>query len=170
MKIGNVVKALAIVLLVGSCKESEKLSKVVEDYKKPTEKIVFVYKNGEEFSQEKLKELIDKLNLKYPEIVYAQAVLESGHFKSKSFSVGNNLFGMKVASIRPTTNSGEYLKHAKYSSWEQSVYDYALYQSTFVFKIKSKKDYYQYLKNNYAGDPTYVEKLKSIVSKEEFNV
>lgn len=170
MKIDNVIKAAAIVLLVGSCKESEDFSKVVNEYNKPKEKVVFVYKNGKEFSPENLKDLISKLNLKYPEIVYAQAVLESGHFKSKSFSVGHNLFGMKVASIRPTTNSGEYLRHAKYSSWEESVYDYALYQSTIVFKIKSKNDYYAYLKRNYAGDPTYVEKLKSIVSKSETNV
>jgi uncharacterized FlgJ-related protein len=73
------------------------------------------------FSEEKLLILLKELNIKNYQVVYAQAVLETGHFKSKSFKEGNNLFGMKVAKQRPTTAVGEYLGHAKYNSWQESV-------------------------------------------------
>ena len=38
-----------------------------------------------------IKEL-KRLNISYPHIVYAQSLLETGHFKSNIFLEGNNLF------------------------------------------------------------------------------
>jgi uncharacterized FlgJ-related protein len=65
-----------------------------------------------EFTPEKLKAYILELNIRFPYIVYAQAQLETGEFKSKIFKENNNIFGMKVARKRPTTNKGEENGHA----------------------------------------------------------
>ena len=127
-------------------------------------KVIEVQPQEIKFSKTNLLKLLQKLNIKNYRIIYAQAVLETGHFRSKSFTQGNNLFGMKVAKSRPTTNSGEYLGHAKYNSWQESVYDYALYYSKYLSKFKTEESYFDYLKQHYAEDPNYINKLKIIMN------
>lgn len=116
-----------------------------------------------EFSPEKLKQYILELNIKFPHIVYAQAKLETGNFQSKIFRTNNNLYGMKVAKRRPTTNKGEENGHAYFNTWQESVIDYAFYQSKYLSDIKTDKEYLQYLKANYAEDTNYVEKISAII-------
>lgn len=123
-----------------------------------------VVDQDDRFSEENLLILLKELNIKNYQVVYAQAVLETGHFKSKSFTIGNNLFGMKVAKQRPTTAAGEYLGHAKYNSWKESVYDYALYYSKYLSKFSTQEQYLNYLKQHYAEDPTYINKLLKIIN------
>ena len=118
-----------------------------------------------EFSREKLKAYILELNVKYPHIVMAQAELETGGFKSRIFKENHNLFGMKVATKRPTTNKGEENGHAYYESWRESVVDYAFYSAQYLSNIKSEADYLEYLKQSYAEDPNYVNKLINIINK-----
>lgn len=120
----------------------------------PLEEKLRIIKEEDKFTPEKLKSYLEELNVKYPEIVYAQAEHETGHFKSKIFRENNNLFGMKVATIRATTNEGEQYGHAVYNHWRESVLDYALYAATYLSGL-SKEEYLQYL-NNYAEDPNYV--------------
>jgi len=118
-----------------------------------------------EFTPEKLKAYILELNIRFPHIVYAQAQLESGRFKSKIFKENNNLFGMKQARRRPTTNKGEENGHAFYDNWKESVVDYAFYSAQYLSHIKSEKEYFDYLGQNYAEDPKYVPKLLKIIEK-----
>jgi hypothetical protein len=118
-----------------------------------------------EFSPEKLKAYILELNIRFPYIVYAQAQLETGEFKSKIFKENNNLFGMKVATRRPTTNKGEDNGHAFYDHWKESVVDYAFYSAQYLSHIKSESEYFEYLSQSYAEDPNYVPKLRQIISK-----
>jgi hypothetical protein len=118
-----------------------------------------------EFSREKLKAYILELNVKYPHIVMAQAELETGGFKSRIFKENHNLFGMKVATKRPTTNKGEENGHAYYENWRESVVDYAFYSAQYLSNIKSEADYLEYLKQSYAEDPNYVNKLINIINK-----
>jgi flagellum-specific peptidoglycan hydrolase FlgJ len=120
-----------------------------------------------EFSREKLKAYILELNVKYPHIVMAQAELETGSFKSKIFKENHNLFGMKVATKRPTTNKGEENGHAYYENWRESVVDYAFYSAQYLSNIKSEAEYFEYLKQSYAEDPNYVEKLKQIIKNHQ---
>jgi len=115
------------------------------------------------FTEDKLKQFILELNIRFPHIVYAQARLESGYFKSKIFRTNNNFFGMKVARKRPTTNKGEQYGHAYFDSWRDCVVDYAFYQAAYLHDIKTEDQYYAYLSANYAEDPNYVSKLKTIV-------
>lgn len=118
-----------------------------------------------EFSSEKLKAYILELNVRFPHIVMAQAQLETGGFKSKIFKENHNLFGMKVATKRPTTNKGEENGHAYYENWRESVVDYAFYSAQYLSNIKNDTEYLEYLKQSYAEDPNYVDKLKQIINK-----
>jgi uncharacterized FlgJ-related protein len=119
----------------------------------------------DEFTQEKLKEYVLQLNIKYPHIVLAQAELETGGFTSGIFKENNNLFGMREARQRCTTASGTDNNHAFYDTWKSSVVDYALYQSAFLRNIKTEDEYFEYLRQNYAEDPQYVAKIKRIIDR-----
>lgn len=123
----------------------------------PLEKQISLIQEQDVFTPEKLKSYIEELNIKFPDIVYAQAVHETGNFKSQIFRENNNLFGMKVAKLRPTTNQGEQYGHAFYSHWRSSVQDYAYWQS-FMGKGLNKSEYLQLL-NGYAEDGDYVKKI-----------
>lgn len=122
-----------------------------------------IEENPDEFTSEKFLNYLKNLNIKHYKIAYAQACLETGNFKSKAFRISNNLFGMKIAKSRPTTNSGEYLKHAKYNHWRESVIDYALYYSKYLSKFKTQKSLLNYLAKHYASDSMYLEKLKNLI-------
>ena len=139
----------------------------VEYITEETKQIIIKEKLKEnEFSPERLKEYILELNIRFPHIVYAQAQLETGNFTSHIFKVNNNLFGMREAKRRPTTNKGTENGHAYFDNWKESVVDYAFYQAAYLFKLKSEDEYWDYLGQNYAEDPNYVNKLKNIIEKE----
>ena len=67
---------------------------------------------------------MDSVGIKYPEIVWAQAILETGHFRSKIFRYNNNMFGMRLARLRKRTAIGKRFGYAIYSSWQESIIDY----------------------------------------------
>jgi uncharacterized FlgJ-related protein len=130
------------------------------------EKLIVIREyNG--FSESKLIEKIDQLNFRYPHIILAQAKLESGHFKSTIFLENNNMFGMKEAKLRANLAKGTNRNHAYYATWQESVIDYALYYSTYLSDIKTEGEYFEYLKQNYAEDKTYVQRLKQIIKKQD---
>lgn len=110
------------------------------------------------FSPEALEEYLSELNIRHADIVYSQAKLESGNFSSRIFKENNNLFGMKMARQRATTATGESRGHATYSSWRQSVDDYAMYYNKYLSRL-SRSEYIEYLGRNYAQDANYTKKL-----------
>ena len=117
-------------------------------------------------THEVLYEQIIQKDIKFPDIVFAQAVLESGHFKSQLFLNNNNLFGMKTPKRRETTaiNKGK-SGYALYKSWDSSVDDYRLWQE-FTLKNKediTEKEYFSLLGRVYASDKSYVETLKKVI-------
>jgi hypothetical protein len=116
--------------------------------------------NQNNFTQDKLVDLLKDLNVKYPHIVLAQARLETGGYKSRIFRENNNLFGMRQATVRINTASGTQHNHAYYETWEESVYDYAFYQARYLSGAKSESDYLYIIGQSYAEDPTYINKLK----------
>jgi len=119
------------------------------------------------FSESKLIEKINQLNFRYPHIILAQAKLESGHFKSTIFLENNNMFGMKEAKLRANLAKGTNRGHAYYDTWQDCILDYALYYSTYLSDIRTEGEYFEYLRQNYAEDPTYVQRLKEIIKKQE---
>lgn len=89
----------------------------------------------------------------FPEIVQAQAILETGHFKSYACLQQNNLFGLRK-------RDGTYMS---FDHWTDAVAAY----KKFIQKYNPPpNDYYKYLQDlGYAEDPNYIAKLKQIVSK-----
>ena len=102
--------------------------------------------DNDSFSPDGLKKELNKIGIKHSNIVYAQARLETGNFKSKYFLERNNLFGFR--------NKTGYMK---FNNWKDCCYYYKEWQS----KRYEKGDYYQFLLNiRYAEDSMYIEKLK----------
>jgi hypothetical protein len=118
------------------------------------------------FSIDSLKAFITALNITHPDIVFAQAVHETGHFSSNIFNQNNNLFGMKMAYRRPKTAIGIKNGHAEYNNWKESVIDYALWQNQYA-NFSDEDEYFEYIGKNYAEDSSYVQKLKLIIRKNE---
>lgn len=135
--------------------------------------ILVIVTEHDKFSEEKLIAKIKALHFNFPYIVYAQSLLESDHFRSNVFIENNNLFGMKEALIRIHTSIGSQSGYAYYSTWSESLYDYALYSATYLFALTKEEDYFNYLQHSYAENPNYVELLKNIIKnenlKEKFN-
>jgi flagellum-specific peptidoglycan hydrolase FlgJ len=129
------------------------------------EKVLLV-QEANKFSQEKFVLKLKELNFKYPHIVMAQAMLETGSFKSVVFKQNNNLFGMKEATSRLNLCKGTEHGHASYSTWEDSVLDYALWCTSYANKANSESEYFQILNSlGYAEDGSYVVKLKEMIEK-----
>lgn len=133
----------------------------------PKEK--YIIKVDSTFSEEALIKYVYSLNVRFPHIVLAQAQLESGNFNSRIFKENNNLFGMKEAKIRPTTNKGTNRGHAKYDHWRESVIDYALYSAVYLYKFKTEEQYYKYLDGNYAANSKYSKLVRKIAEKYKKN-
>ena len=127
---------------------------------------MIILRENNKFNEDKLKDYINSLNIKFPHIVIAQSKLESNNYTSTIFKANNNLFGMKEARIRPTTNKGTNLGHAVFDNWKDSVLDYAFFQAAYMKEIKTEDEYYKYLGANYAEDTNYVKKVKQIVAQE----
>lgn len=130
------------------------------------EKVLLV-EEVNQFSEDKLVAKLKELNFKYPHIVLAQAKLESGNFTSHVFEVNHNMFGMKEATSRLNLAKGTDNGHATYATWEDSVMDYALWCTTYASKAQTEEQYYQILSEvGYAENPTYIQKLKEMVERE----
>lgn len=94
------------------------------------------------------KELI-KHNIKHPQIVLAQAKLESGNYTSDVYKKTNNLFGLRKGN-----------RYRKFGHWTESVKAYKnLIQSRY-----NGGNYLAFLSNiGYASDAEYISKLKQFI-------
>ena len=105
-------------------------------------------------NEENLYNELKAQGVDYPEIVKAQALLETGYFKSHSCIQQNNLFGLR-------DNKGTYMS---FPHWTDAVAAYKKYIQRYNHPVPV--DYYQYLQDlGYAEDPQYINKLKQIVNK-----
>ena len=132
----------------------------------PEEKLIVVREyNG--FTEKALVEKIKSLNFKFPYIILAQSYQETGRFTSTIFRENENLFGMKQAVLRTNLAKGTNRGHAYYDTWQDSVIDYALYSATYLSDIKTEGEYFEYLRQNYAEDKSYVTRLKALIRKND---
>lgn len=118
------------------------------------------------FSEELLIKALEYENVRYRDVVLLQSRLETGYYTSDIFLNGNNLFGMKYPSRRPTVAIGIYKGHSQYAHWSDSVIDYAMWQQWFIqrgYRIDEEKDdaFYMVFLNiiPYAEDRQYIPKL-----------
>ena len=92
---------------------------------------------------------LKKDNIKHPEIVLAQAKLETGHYTSEVLKTHNNLFGLRKGS-----------RYRRFRHWTESI---KAYKNLVQSKYKGG-DYYVFLdKIGYAEDPTYTDKLRYFI-------
>lgn len=107
------------------------------------------------FSPSAFAKEVYRVGILHPEIAIAQSILETGNFTSNLFKKNNNLFGMKHPRQRSTTSKGEVNGHAFYSSWEDSVLDYKLWQvARNLHKEFNKQNYLEKLNKIYCIPPT----------------
>ncbi len=93
----------------------------------------------------------------HPEIVCAQAILETGWFTSNLFHNNNNLFGLYNSKSK---------QFFKFNNWHDSIKGY---KNMIQYKYKEGEDYYAFLTRiGYAEDPKYINKLKVLVNKLNF--
>lgn len=107
------------------------------------------------FSQtpkEGLEEALSYYGLEHKDIVYAQAVLETGHFKSDLCLNGNNLFGLYDSKNH---------RYYTFDHWKDCV---IAYKEMIQYKYKDGDDYLNFLKEiGYARDSEYICKLKKLI-------
>ncbi len=108
--------------------------------------------NAKELTIENLYAALKKHDIKYPKIVLAQAILETGHFRSRVCNEYNNLFG---------------LRHSKgyftFNHWEESV---VAYRDKVQYKHRENENYYAFLKRiGYSTSKDYVRKVREIVGQ-----
>ena len=97
-----------------------------------------------------LAEVLEAYHVKYPRIVIAQALLETGYFTSRVCWDCKNLFGLR----RPSDGS-----YYRFDHWEESVKAYRDYVQ---YKYKGG-NYLQFLDRiGYAEDKTYTMKVRQI--------
>jgi hypothetical protein len=112
--------------------------------------------------EEQLYTYINDIGILHADIVYTQALIETGYFTSRVFTDLNNLFGMRTVYKRPTTQIGSDNGYGIYNNWKESVIDYALYQ-LYCAKDLNKEDYLNHLDNNYAEANNYVLTIKQLL-------
>ena len=100
-------------------------------------------------NEKNLKKVLKANNIKHPNIVLAQAKLETGNFTSKVCKSKGNLFGLRKGN-----------QYRRYWHWTESVKAYKkLIQSRYT-----GGDYLAFLNRiGYAKDPTYIDKLQTIL-------
>lgn len=123
---------------------------------------------NKKMSDSTVYEIVCECGAWYPEIIMAQYKIESGGGKSALAKSSNNLFGMRIAMRRPTTqlsgmsNSG----YGVYLNWEHSIIDRILWER-WVFKGEkpSYESYMARLEAIYAESPCYRETVEGAARK-----
>jgi len=117
-------------------------------------------------TKENVWNVINELDIKFPEIVFAQAMLESGELKSKLTRKNNNIFGMKVPKKRATTALNKNQEsYARYEHWMHSIEDYKLYQEYILGRrsLNTVTAYVAFLNRSYAEIGDYDKRIGRVV-------
>lgn len=122
------------------------------------QEIVIVYEKYDDFFRDQEANSVNMLvaceyfGVKYPSIVTAQAILESGNFKSDIFKEYNNPFGLYNSKKKD---------YFKFKHWTDAI---VAYISMVEYKYRGG-DYYKFLEGlPYAKDKKYIDKVKAIES------
>ena len=128
------------------------------EYKSNPQEIIEIQKDSLDLSLLELNKdnfifVCHYYEIDYPEIVYAQAQLESGRFTSKVYKDNNNFLGL----YNSKTKSYYHFNH-----WTHCLKGYKDFVQS---KWDGNGDYYEFLlKLPYATDPNYLSKIKRIVN------
>lgn len=105
----------------------------------------------EEVNEEVLYNTLKHYDFPSPAIITAQAILESGNFKSRLCKDNNNLFGLY---------NSKTMSYFKFDSWISCVFSYKKF---ILNKYKDGEEYYSFLNRiGYAEDSLYESKVKKL--------
>lgn len=111
-----------------------------------------VESNAKDLTIENLYATLKKHGIKYPKIVLAQAILETGRFRSRVCNENNNLFGLRHS-------NGYYV----FDHWEESV---IAYKNKVQYKHRDSENYYAFLKRiGYASAKDYTKRIREIAER-----
>jgi flagellum-specific peptidoglycan hydrolase FlgJ len=118
-------------------------------------------------NQREVYEELLRHDVKFPDIVLAQAILESGNFTSRVTKHNNNLFGMRMPKVRQTTAVGQRYGYARYYNWKDSVKDYKLWQEALLkrYPNMTRGQYKTYINRIYSTGKNYISKINLIIQK-----
>lgn len=152
--IALIVISMAISNLANRMNELEKIEHKIDTVyiKVPVTPEFFLSESPEDH----LMDALEFFGVKHKDIVYAQAILETGHFNSNICKEYNNLFGLY----------NSYKKdYYRFKHWTESVEAYLKY---IQYRYKPPNNYYRFLDSiGYAEDPEYTAKVKKIVNRIE---
>jgi hypothetical protein len=121
---------------------------------------------NKQLTKENLWKQINQTGIKYPDLVFAQALLESGEFKSKLCKENKNLFGMQMPTTRKTIATSSRKHYAKYKHWTESVFDYKLYQEYIFGKRKyTRIEYINMLNKKYSETSDYMKRVHRVLKE-----
>lgn len=116
--------------------------------------------------------MLASTGVKYPAIVHAQGITETGWFdkNNKVFVENKNWLGLKCAEHRKTYCIGTKYNHAVFNSLAECLLDYIEWQDKYMPRyeekfgvIDSEDKYYDFLlKWQYAEDKDYIGKIKRV--------
>lgn len=161
----NCIICFAVGLLIGFIASLQwgMIEKRAEEIKKEEDSVtiekanILWRTNHFAINHDNVKNEILAQSLDFPEVVMAQAAIETGGFTSSSCLKDGNLFGIRNA-------DGTY---RKFRHWTESV----AYYKEHIQKYDSlPKDYYRYLdKLGYAENPQYTEVIRGVAQKYDFS-
>lgn len=138
----------------------EQLNRQVQDFNKRLAEISskdtsiynYVEAAAKELNIENLYASLKRHGIKYPKIVLAQAILETGAFRSRVCRENNNLFGLRHS-------KGYYA----FEHWEESV---IAYRDKVQYKHRDNENYYSFLRRiGYSTSKDYVRRVREIVNQ-----
>ena len=120
-------------------------------------------KKNDSLDKSSLKKFIEDANLRFPEVVYAQCLIESGNLKSNLSKSNNNLLGMKHPGQRATASKGDVNGYAHFDNWRMCILDYAIWQTKFARNCSTREEYLDLLSRVYASDKNYIRKIMVLI-------
>lgn len=116
------------------------------------------------FTLEAFKKEVKQSKFKYPDIIIAQALIESEHFSSPVWRENHNMFGMKSARTRFTLAIDDNLNHAVFKNWKDCVKDRLIYDALYLNNL-SRAQYLKFLDKRYAraGGTSYSELIEQVI-------
>ena len=127
----------------------------------------YTVQQNTEITKDSLYKLLDECEMWYPDITFAQVILESSMGKRVPDGNSNNLIGMKFPTKRETTAYGKTESgYAKYKNWQLCVLDKVLWDyNAFGYKKPSREEYINKISCLYAEDPNYINKIENIIDR-----
>lgn len=145
-----IANILQPVILLDYSNKLEEKYKIIEE-KELQEDLEYKQTFFSKSPKEGLKEALFYYNIEHSDIVYKQAILETGNFKSDLCVNKNNLFGLYDSKNK---------EYYSFNHWTESVKAYKKY---IQYRYKGNEDYYHFLSRiGYAEDKQYISKLKKL--------